>query len=87
MPTQVKVIIGKNIVYATYVKTICFMQTFKGETGSAILGRELQDCIRGAQSAAFSYALTFGTVSVEKIFDDSIRNSDDLLDYLEKCAA
>jgi hypothetical protein len=84
MPTQVKVIIGKNKVYATYIKTICFEATYTGlDTDS----QEFQDIVRNAQSIAFAYAVNFGTVTLNFVSDDSICNSDDLFDYLEKCAA
>jgi hypothetical protein len=87
MPTQVKVIIGKNKVYATYGKLICFEATYNGIDTDT---QSFQDIVRNAQAIAFAYAVGYsncGTVSVNFVRDNSITNSDDLFDYLEKCHA
>ena len=49
MATEINVIVAKNKVYATYVKTICFVGEFNGDD-------EHDDMlITKAQSIAFSY--------------------------------
>jgi hypothetical protein len=80
MPTQVKVIIGKNKVYATYVKTICSEQPYLNEA-------EMELRIHTAQATAFSYAVTFGSVTLDIVHDNNITNSSDVFAYLDKCHA
>lgn len=80
MPTQVKVIIGKNTVYATYVKTICSEQPYLNEG-------EMELRIHTAQATAFSYGLNFGSISVEKVFLPDATCPADIFAYLDKCHA
>ena len=78
MGTSINVIVAKNRVYATYVKTICFVGEFNGESehDGALITR--------AQSIAFSYGQNFGNVYLKKIEMNAEMNDQDVFNYLER---
>lgn len=77
MSTKVNVIITENFIYATYVKTICFKKSYLGED-------EKSQVIREAYSVAFSYAIGFSSVLCSQVNKSSIKNDDDVFEYLDK---
>ena len=77
MSTKINIIISSDCVWATYVQTICFKQTYKNED-------EKYEVIKEAQSCAFYYALDFGSVLVsKKEFENQLTDSD-IFDLLKK---
>lgn len=78
MATRINVIVAKNRVYATYVKTICFVGEFNGDD-------EHDDMlITKAQSVAFSYGKSFGNVYLNKIEMNVEMDDQDIFNYLGK---
>jgi hypothetical protein len=79
MATQVKVIISKDYIYATYVKTICFKKFYLNED-------EKHEALNEAKSVAFSYADGFGNVLASiVIMDYQEMNDNDIFAYLDQC--
>jgi len=77
MATKINIIISSDCVWATYVETICSKQTYKNED-------EKWEAIKTAQSCAFSYGLSFGSVLLERfVFNKQLTDSD-IFDLLEK---
>ena len=82
MTTKINIIISSDCVWATYVQTICFRKNFtikyKGDDENK------WEVINEAQSCAFSYALDFGSVFVQRMeFDNQLTDSD-IFDLLKK---
>lgn len=78
MATEINVIVAKNKVYTTYVKTICFVGEFNGDAEHDGF------LITRAQSLAFSYGQTFGSVYLRKIEMNVEMNDEDVFNYLGK---
>ena len=77
MATKINIIISNDCVWATYVQTICFKQTYKTED-------EKWEVVKEAQSYAFSYGLGFGNVYLDRLeFDKQLADSD-IFDLLKK---
>ena len=76
MATKINIIITENTIYATYVKTICFKSYFNDEY-------QFNDEIIKAQHTAFSYALNFGSVILNKIYKPNFKTDEDIFNYLE----
>lgn len=75
MGTQVKVIVTRDKVFATYVETICFEQKFSNED-------DKMEAIDRAKVSAFNYAVSFGSVILEIVHLDEIGVSDNIFKYL-----
>jgi len=74
--SNILVITTDDKVYATYVKTICFKEHFTNEG-------ERSEAIIQAQSVAFSYALGFGRVFVNRIDLRGSLTDQDIFEFLE----
>lgn len=77
MATKLNIIVSNDCVWATYVQTICFKQTYKNED-------EKHEAIKEAQSSAFSYALGFSSVLLDKFEFDKQLTDSDIFDLLKK---
>lgn len=75
---QVKVIVGKDTIFTTYHKSICFEQKFFGlDSMDKVLSR--------AKIAAFNYAIgSFGKTHLALKVDENILNCQDVFAYLDK---
>ena len=74
---NILVIITNDKVYATYVKTICFKESFTNE-------QEREEVTQRAKVTAFNYALNFCNVYVNQINLEGSLTDQDIFDYLEK---
>lgn len=76
---QIKVLIGKNVVYATQYKSIIFKRSFLNY-------EEFQDVKIQAQSCAFAYAIYEVSAVCSIVTDENLFSTDEaVFAYLEKC--
>ena len=78
MATQINVIITPKMVYATYVKTICFKETLTEDYNQSQSAKER------ARAYAFSYGTSFGSCMLNAVEVEEDWNDQDVFDYLEK---
>ena len=74
---NVLVIITDDAVYATYNTTICYKENFTNEG-------ERAEAIKTAQSSAFSYAVGFGLVYVDRLEMSGSLTDEDIFEFLNK---
>ena len=77
MATKINIIVSNDCVWATYIQTICFKQTYKNED-------EKWEAIKEAQSCAFNYGLSLGSVLLERMEFDKQLTDSDIFDLLKK---
>ena len=75
--TNLFLIIGKNHVFGTYVKTICFKQGFENEG-------QRDTVINEAKAVIYSYAESFGVVHLQTIHDEVLNDDAKVFEFLEK---
>lgn len=79
MNTQIKVIICKDYIYATYSQTICFKSFYLNE-------EQKHEQIKEAYYNAYSYAIGFANVSLSSIdMAYQYMNESDIFEYLKQC--
>ena len=78
MATQINVIITPKMVYATYVKTICFRETLTEDDNQS------RFAIMEAKSIAFNYGQYYGSCMLNAVEVEEDWNDQDVFDYLEK---
>jgi hypothetical protein len=77
MATKINIIRTKDKVYATYVKTICYKESYDNED-------EMWDILNNAKATAFNYGLGFGGVILSNIYKPEFETDDDIFEYLER---
>jgi hypothetical protein len=77
MATKINIIVSNDCVWATYVQTICFKQTYKSLN-------EKWDAIKEAQYCAFNYGLSLGNLFLQRLEFDKRLTDSDIFDLLKK---
>ena len=77
MATNINVMVTPNQVYASYYKTICFVENYNNELEKEIV-------IGKAKKVAFDYGLTFGSVHLNYYEFKSLQDSNEIFKFLEK---
>ena len=75
MSTKINVIITPTKVYATYVQTICFEESFDENSRDEVVTR--------ARATAFSYAEGFGSCLMSEVTFENDLTSDEGFFYLK----
>ena len=77
--TQVKVIICKDYIYATYCQTICFKAFYLNE-------EQKHEQIKEAYYSAYAYATGFSSVTLSSIdMTYQYMKEADIFEYLKQC--
>jgi len=72
---RINVIITPTKVYATYVQTICFEETFDEDSRDEVITR--------AKATAFNYALGLGSCLMSEVTFENDLTSDEVFFYLK----
>jgi hypothetical protein len=75
MPTKINVIITPTKVYATYVQTICFEESFDEDSRD--------ESVMRAKAVAFNYASGFGSCLMDEVIFENDLTSDEVFFYLK----
>jgi hypothetical protein len=78
MGTRINVIITPKMVYATYVKTICFRETLTEDYTQSESAKDR------ARASAFGYGKYFGSCMLEEVKVEQDWTDQDVFNYLEK---
>jgi hypothetical protein len=78
MATKINVIITPQMVYATYVKTICFKETLTEDYNQSESAKDR------ARASAFSYGQYYGSCMLNELEIEENWNDNDVFNYLEK---
>lgn len=75
---QVKVIIGKNVVFSTYYKTISSKRVFNDDQGR-------EEAKSEAMAIAFSHGCSAPSAQCEIVLNEKLSTDEAVFSFLEKC--